>query len=94
MRVIANRKLVQFSEIHPQATSPLQSWRKLLERSKPANFAELRSLFPGVDRVDKYYVFNIKGNDYRMVCSIAFQVQECYIKSVMTHTDYDRGKWK
>ena len=94
MRVIANRALVQFSDIHPQAALPLQVWRKLLERSEPANFAELRSFFPGVDRVGKHYVFNIKGNDYRLICSIAFSVQECYIKHVMTHADYDRGKWK
>lgn len=94
MRIISNKALVQFSEDHPSASLPLQTWRKLLEKSSPNNFAELRAIFPSVDRVGSVYVFNIKGNDYRLVCGISFQSKQCYIKHVMTHADYDRGKWK
>lgn len=94
MHVISNRRLVEFSGANPDSTIPLQTWRKLLETNSPQNFAELRAMFRSVDLVDGLYVFDIKGNDYRLVCGINFQTQMCYIKHVMTHTDYDRGKWK
>lgn len=94
MRVISNKRLVEFSEQYPDANNALQAWRKALETSAPTNFAELRLIFNSVDLVEDQYVFNIRGNNYRIVCGISFSQQRCYIKHVMTHADYDRGKWK
>ena len=94
MDVISNRPLREFAENFPAASTPLQVWRKTLERSSPANFAELRQIFGSVDRVGEMYVFDIKGNHCRLVCFVNFKAQRCYVRHVMTHTEYDRGKWK
>lgn len=94
MDVISNRPLREFASRFPAASSPLQSWRKVLERSSPANFAELKQIFGSVDRVGNKYVFDIKGNHCRLVCEINFEKQRCFVRHVMTHAEYDRGKWK
>ena len=55
------------------------------------NLAELKSVYPRTDYVgNDRYVFNIKGNKYRIVALILFQVQTVYIRFVGTHEEYDK----
>ncbi|MBI1731196.1 MAG: type II toxin-antitoxin system HigB family toxin [Gammaproteobacteria bacterium] len=94
MRVISNRKLRDFADQHTDATRPLQSWRKAMETAKFRSFADLRRAFGSVDRVGDLCVFDIGGNKYRLIAYIRFDWNRCYIKSVLTHSDYDSGKWR
>ncbi len=94
MRVITNRRLLEFSAEHPDASEPLQSWRKIMEGSIYQSFSELRTSFRGVDKVNDLYVFNIGGNKYRLIVFLHFGRQLCYIKHVLTHLEYDKGAWK
>jgi mRNA interferase HigB len=94
MRVISNRKLVAFSKQYPDAEEALQAWRKVLEKNVPQSFADMKAIFNSVDIVDGKFVFNIKGNKFSLICGISFTNQCCYIRDVMTHAEYDRGKWK
>ncbi len=94
MRVISNRRLLEFAAIHPQAAEPLQAWRKLMECRSYSNFADLRDVFRGVDKVGDVHVFNIGGNKFRLIGFIQFNRQICYIKAVLTHAEYDKEQWK
>ena len=94
MRVITNRRLLNFAAIHHDASEPLQSWRAIMESSRYLNFSELRLSFRGVDKVGDLYVFNIAGNKYRLIAFLHFERQLCYIKHVLTHGEYDKGAWK
>jgi len=63
----------------------------LLKRPIFANFAELRAVFNSVDAVGSgLYIFNIKGNHYRLIARIHFNVRTVYIKFVGTHREYDK----
>ncbi len=94
MRVISNKKLIQFASFHPDAGIPLQSWRKVIETRAIPNYAEMRNLFNSVDCVGDYHVFNISGNKYRLIAFVQYKAQICYIKHVLTHKEYDKGVWK
>jgi mRNA interferase HigB len=94
MRVITNRRLVEFALEHPDADEPLQIWRKLIESKDFQGFNGLRKTFGAVDIHDNKYIFDIRGNHYRVITGISFALQICYIKHVLTHTEYDKGKWK
>ena len=94
MRVITNRRLLVFSALHADASEPLQSWRKVMEVGAYGNFAELRQVFRGVDKVGELHVFNIAGNKYRLIAYLHFERQLCYIKQVLTHAEYDKEGWK
>lgn len=94
MRVISNRRLLDFSaQFHDSAVS-LQAWRKLMEFGFFKNFAEVKKVFATVDKVRDLYIFNICGNKYRLVAYLQFERQLCYIKAVLTHKDYDKDGWK
>ena len=94
MRVITNRRLLEFSLIHHDAGGSLQAWRKTVESTGFSSFADLRNAFATVDKVGDLYVFNIAGNKYRLIAFLHFDRQLCYIKQVLTHTEYDKGAWK
>jgi mRNA interferase HigB len=94
MRVISNRRLVDFGQLHVDAAGPLQIWRKLMESRDYQGFNDLKKTFGTTDIVGDKYVFDIRGNCYRLVCRIDYQAQHCYITAVLTHPQYERGDWK
>jgi len=51
-------------------------------------------MFPLADQVGKLTVFNIGGNKVRLIAAIHYNRQKIYIRAVLTHSEYDEGKWK
>jgi mRNA interferase HigB len=92
MRVISNKALADFSADHADFEIPLQVWRRLMEAGRFSNFAELRRVFNAVDRVGDYYVFDICGNNCRLIVAIHFNRQMVFIRHVFTQKVYD--SWK
>lgn len=91
MRVISNKALVDFAALHERAKAPLQAWRKLIEQGSYGSFADLKLTFNSVDRVGDFYVFDIAGNNYRLVAAIHFNTEILYVRHVFTHAEYN--KW-
>jgi mRNA interferase HigB len=58
------------------------------------NLSEVRQTFRHADVVGDKTVFNIKGNDYRLIVHIRYDLGIIYIKDLLTHAEYDRGTWK
>ncbi len=94
MRLISNKALREFAAIHPDAGQPLQDFRRKIEKSAYCRFAELRKVFPAVDKVGQRFVFNIGGNKYRLVAALDFNRGMLWVKAVLTHGEYDKGAWK
>lgn len=58
---------------------------------RAANFVELRQTFGSADYVpDKYTVFDVGGNKYRIICVIHYNTQRMFVREVLTHKEYDR----
>ena len=89
MRVISNSALVAFAARRPAAETPLQVWRRIVESRGFAGFSDIKRTFNAVDRVGKFYVFDIGGNKYRIVAAIHFDKQRLYVRHVFTHKEYD-----
>lgn len=90
MRVVSKAKLRNFWGLFPDAEEPLLAWYREAEDadwdSPAAVKAQYRhASFPGGNRV----VFNIKGNDYRLVASINYPYRMMYIRWIGTHKAYD-----
>ncbi len=91
MRVIAKKILRVFWENHPDAEGPLQAWHHELVKANWKNWTEMKRRFPSADAVGgDRYVFNIKGNTYRLVAEIAFAFGIVFVKFIGTHAEYDR----
>jgi mRNA interferase HigB len=93
MRIIAKSTLVEYCTKNPQAKSALEEWYEKTKKSEWTCFADIKNTFNSVDAVgNKRYLFNIKGNDYRLVVLILFTPNTVYIRFVGTHKDYDAIK--
>jgi len=91
MVVISYRTIREFIEIHPQAEDALNTWYVITEKSDWGNFHEVKKMFNTVDTVGNgLYVFDIKGNHYRLIARIIFRVRTVYIKFIGTHKEYDK----
>ena len=93
MRIISKSTLVEFYTKEPQSKSALEEWYEKTRRAEWSCYADMKQSFNSVDAVgNQHYVFNIKGNDYRLVVVIQFTPKTVYIRFVGTHKDYDRIK--
>jgi mRNA interferase HigB len=93
--VISRKKIREFAKIHPKAEAPLRRWFRVVEDAEWKSFEDARRTFGRlVDRVGKCYVFNIHGNDYRLIAKISSRWKKVWIRDIMTHEVYSRGKWK
>lgn len=93
MRVVAKKALVLFYADHPDAKNALEDWYNRVSEGEWSNFAAVKKDFNSVDSVgNQRFVFNIKGNRYRLVVLILFVAQHIYIRFVGTHAEYDKIK--
>lgn len=94
MHIISKRKVVDFIEKHPNSKASLESWYKIISKNEYKSMNELKNHFPSVDNVDGLYVFNISGNNFRLIAAIHFNRNKLYIRGILTHSEYDKNKWK
>ena len=94
IKLISNKVLREFAATYADAQQPLQDFRRLIEHGVFTNFAQLKATFASVDEVSDRYVFNIGGNEYRLVAAIAFKPGLMWVKAVLTHGAYDKGEPK
>ena len=94
MHVISRKRLIEFAKKHPDCSSALESWYRIVKRTDFDSFVELRQTFPNADQVDKLTVFNIGGNKARLIAAIHYNRHRIYIRHILTHKEYDRGHWR
>jgi mRNA interferase HigB len=94
MRVISKRTLREFWEKHSTAKSSLLLWYERISNNIFDDFVKLRQMFPAADLVGNFTVFNIKGNNYRLITYIDYQDQLIFIRAILTHSEYDKENWK
>ncbi len=91
MRIFTEKTLKEYSAIHPEAKTALQDWATKVKKAEWTCFNDIRKSFNSVDYVgNQRYVFNIKGNDYRLVVIIMFRPKLVYVRFIGTHKEYDR----
>ncbi len=91
MRVVATSTLRRFWENHPAAEQPLRAWVRVISRAQWTQPADIKAAFRTASILEKCrVVFNIKGNQFRLVVSVAYPSQIVFVKFVGTHAEYDR----
>jgi len=94
VHVITRRRLREFSARHKDAETPLNAWYAIVSKTDFASFVEIRRVFKSADKVGKFTIFNIGGNKFRLIAAVHYNRKRVYIRHVLTHADYERGKWR
>lgn len=91
MRVIAVSALRQFWENHPAAEQPLKAWLDEASKATWEQPADIKAHYRSASVLkNRRVVFNIKGNDYRLIVAIAYRFGIVYVKFIGTHAEYDK----
>ena len=93
MRVISKPAILEFAERH-RALVPLMNWYRITRRAEWDSLADVRSDFAHADIVGRRTVFNIHGNDYRLIARVNYQARRVFILHILTHIEYSKGDWK
>ena len=93
MRINGSEKLIELCRRHADARPAIERWVKIVKEATWKNHADLKKDFLSADFVgNDRYVFNIKGNNYRLVVAIVFIRGNIFIRFAGTHKEYDKIK--
>ena len=93
MHVISKQPFEKAKKSYPNDAEALDATYKVLKESKAKSPDELRKIFPSLDNfkyVDKWWVIDIGGNNLRLIAFIEFIGSRCFIKNIVSHTEYDK----
>ena len=90
MRIISKRKIRDYIKNNAQSELPLTEWYLKMMVCNSRNFNGLRETFNSVDYVSGYTVFNVGGNNYRLMAAVHYNTQLCYIRAIWTHAEYSK----
>jgi mRNA interferase HigB len=70
------------------------NWYRITRRATWRSLADVRVDFAHADVVGRRTVFNIHGNDYRLICRVNYRTGKVFVLYILSHADYDKGVWK
>jgi len=89
--IISQRIINEFAKEYPLAADPLNRWYKQVEMAGWRHFGDVKQTFNTADFIgNDRYVFDIGGNNYRLVAMIHFRKRTLYIRFIGTHKQYDQ----
>jgi len=91
VRIIARKSLRDFREKHPDAEHPLKVWYAEASHSAWVHPTDIKARYPAASFLaGNRVVFNIKGNKYRLITHVRYDLGRVYIRFIGTHPEYDK----
>jgi mRNA interferase HigB len=91
MRVFSKKTITDYGNSNAQAKEELAIWYSKVEAADWTNLNEIKADMPSTDYIaDNRYVFNVKGNKYRVVAMVFFPSKQVYIRGIYTHAEYSK----
>ncbi|MCF8352616.1 MAG: type II toxin-antitoxin system HigB family toxin [Bacteroidales bacterium] len=91
MRIVTFRRIKTFIEVHHDSKTALEEWYFKTTKADWRNLSDIKGTFNSADYVgNNRFVFNVKGNSYRLVAIIIFSSQKVYIRFIGTHAAYEK----
>jgi mRNA interferase HigB len=90
MVVISKSTLREYAQNNPRAASTIEKWYEETKAADWQHFADLKRTFNTADSVgNNRYVFDLKGNHYRLVALVLFSIRTVFVLFIGTHSEYD-----
>jgi mRNA interferase HigB len=98
VHVISRPALLAAQRRHPDAAGWLDAWWTVASNADWEKLADVRRQYPAADQVDCCLIFDVRGNNYRLICRISYRNQwsrgTVLVKHFLTHAEYDRNSWR
>ena len=91
MVVMHKKTIREYAESNAQAANGLEEWYQIAKAADWASFADSRNEAPATDLIGgDRFVFNIRGNHYRLLTAIVFKTRTILIRGIFTHAEYSK----
>jgi len=91
MRIVTFKAIQEYIRKYPDSGTALKDWYRKTKESDWGCFSDIKQTFNSVDGIgNNRFVFNIKGNTYRLICIVIFSSKKVYIRFIGTHNEYER----
>jgi len=99
MHIITRRRINQYAKKHPNASASLQAWYAVAHSANWKSIQDVRTIFPHADAAQvasgkTITIFNISGNNHRLITAIHYNTGKIFILNILTHGQYDKPNWK
>ena len=99
MHIISRRRLAEYVGRHPNAAASTWAWHAVARTARWKSLADTRRCFPHADAVKvasgrKVTIFNIAGNNHRLITAIHYNTGKLFILKILPHGEYDKPHWK
>jgi mRNA interferase HigB len=94
LRVVGTGVIDKAIKRHGDLKGPMGAWLQIASTESWAGLNDIRKTFPSTDEYEGKFIFNIKGNKYRLIAAINFGSQTLFVERILTHAEYDKGDWK
>jgi len=99
MRIISRARLREFWQAHATTGASLKIWHEVVKQAEWNKPDDIKQTFG--DSIDIFkkckklvYIFDVGGNNVRVICDVNFKTKIVYILFVLTHDDYSKDRWK
>jgi mRNA interferase HigB len=90
MEILNRDVLVRFARQHPPSRKPLSRWVDVVSAATWKSIVDVQRIFKSAEDVKGYVIFNIHGNDYRLITVIRYDRGKIFVQDMLTHSGYDR----
>lgn len=94
MRLLNKQLLTEFALLHPSARGWTENWVVETQAASWDSPQAIKQRYKTVSFVGKLIIFNVGGNNFRLVVKVAFNTKIVYVNWVGTHSEYDKVNWK
>ncbi len=94
MHLISLRNLRNDAAQYPDVKNQIDNWKETVNKAEWQNLKDVRKIYRDAEAVGNFTVFNIKGNEYRLIVGINYEAQTILYKYFLTHAEYNKNKWK
>ena len=91
--MISRRGIAALITKHPEARSALVRWYGTVRKARWGSLGVVRATFSSADQVGHVLIFNVMGDNYRLITTVDYQSQRIYVKHLLTHREYERKEW-
>jgi len=94
VRIITKKRIKEASSEHSEWKASLESWHKITKAADWKNFPEVKHSWRNVDLVGICVVFDIANNRARLVAHVDYKNHMVFIRFIIGHVEYLKGRWK
>ena len=94
MRIVSRKAIREATARHSEWGASLNAWYKIARNADWKTFADVRNSWKNRDLVGRYVVFDVSHNKCRLIATIQYKWRMVYIRSILSHAEYDQGRWQ